>query len=364
MDQSTSLVSKGVGASLRLAGAFAIVLLALHSSSATEKPAWSKSLRRKLAQMDRAHPGRFGLYVKDLETREEFSHRGDETWYIASGVKVPVAIEVLRQVELGRLRLEDRVRLGADDYVDGAGGTNAHPAGSSLSVRYLLEQMLIHSDNTASDLLIREVGLERINRLVSEHVPRGFGPITRLSDVRRQIYSGIDSRAMRLKGREFLLLKASRTDEMRVRLLGELIGRDSVGVSSMDLEKAYSRYYASGLNSATLRAYGMLLEKVWEGRILGAASRSFLMNLMERAETGKKRVKADLAPSWVFAHKTGTQRRRICDFGIVRDEERPSRKPIVVSACTEGDSKVQEAEAVLRAVGKAMVDSGVFESPN
>lgn len=346
---------------MRFAGSLAILILSMNFSLAGERLPWTQTLRRKLLGLEHAstRQGRFGLYVKDLESGEELSYRGDETWYIASGVKVPIALEVLRQSDSDELDLKDRIRLTADDYVDGAGNTNSHAPGTELSVRYLLEQMLVHSDNTASDLLIRQVSLDKVNELMQAQVPRGFQPITRLSDVRRLIYSRIDAKAINLKGREFLLLKESSTDQHRLEKLGTLLGNS---LPRTGLAQAYAEYYASRLNSATLRAYGSLLERTWEGKILSPASRALLLSFMEHAETGKDRVKAEFPSSFVFAHKTGTQRQRSCDFGLVRDQKRPSRKPIVVSACTEGFSNEHQGEAVLRAIGKALVESGVFTS--
>ena len=110
--------------------------------------------------MDRQTPGQLGVYVKDMQTGISVSYHGEDAWYLASTVKVPIAIAVMRRVEQDDLTLDSPVTLLASDYVDGAGPTNSHAPGKALSVRYLLDQMLIHSDNTASDMLIRLVGIE------------------------------------------------------------------------------------------------------------------------------------------------------------------------------------------------------------
>lgn len=366
MDQSISLVSKGIRASMSFAATVVILSLSVDHCLAETTFLWPKTLRRKLAKLDHAQgrPGSFGLYVKDLESGEELSYRGDQTWYIASGVKVPIALEVLRQSDQGKLHLDDRIRISSDDYVDGAGQTNFQPPGTRVPVRALLEWMLIHSDNTASDLLLRKVGLGRVNRLMNKQVNTGFWPITMLRDVRRLTYSQIDSKAVNLKGRDLLLLRASRTDQQRLAMLGTLLGISPARLSQARLDQAYAKYYKTRLNSATLRAYGLLLEKTWEGRILSPASRALLLDIMERAETGQRRIQAGLHSNLVFAHKTGTQRQRICDFGIVRDREQPARKPLIVTACTAGFAKDHQAEAVLRAIGQAIAHSGLFPSFN
>ena len=92
--------------------------------------------------------------MRDLDTGASASHRAEQRWYLASMVKVPVAITVLRDIELGLSSLESAVTLRASDIVDGAGTTVLAPVGTPLTVRSLLEQMVIHSDNTATDMLI------------------------------------------------------------------------------------------------------------------------------------------------------------------------------------------------------------------
>ena len=120
---------------------------------------WSGLFPRAPAQVDRQTPGQLGVYVKRHADRHLGSYHGEDARYPASTVKVPIAIAVMRRVEQDDLTLDSPVTLLASDYVDGAGPTNSHAPGKALSVRYLLDQMLIHSDNTASDMLIRLVGI-------------------------------------------------------------------------------------------------------------------------------------------------------------------------------------------------------------
>ena len=69
-------------------------------------------------------------------------------------MSLPVAIAVLQAVERGEISLDTTVTLRAGDRVDGAGATLRQPLGASLSVRWLMGQMIIYSDNTATDMLI------------------------------------------------------------------------------------------------------------------------------------------------------------------------------------------------------------------
>lgn len=332
-----------------------LALVSPCSSLAKTTPKWTKSLRKRMREIEAAYPGQLGLYVKNLATGEELSFHGEETWYLASGVKVPIAIEVMRQLDLGTLTLDSTVKIKEDDFVDGAGQTNKQKPGSLVTVRFLLEQMLIHSDNTASDLLIRLVGLAQVNELVQRSVPvDGFTDITTLADVRRHAYGAFHPRAHTLANHDFILLKAIHDERKRVQKLSELLHVSPTELRFNRIDDAFSAYYGKRLNSAPLRAYGRLLESLVQGKLLSPSSTSYLLDVMSRAETGKHRLKAGLPKSVVFAHKTGTQHARICDFGVISSK-------IVVAACSRGIASQPRAEKAIASLGRALTESGALD---
>jgi beta-lactamase class A len=69
-------------------------------------PAWTVALERRLEAVDAAYAGDIGVYVRHIGRDESFSYRAEEPWYLASGIKVPVAIAVMRAVERGELSLD------------------------------------------------------------------------------------------------------------------------------------------------------------------------------------------------------------------------------------------------------------------
>ena len=322
---------------------------------------WAKRLAAQLEAVDAVYPGELGVFVKDLESGETFSFRGDERWYLASGVKVPVAIAVMRAIERGALSLDSKVELLASDYVDGAGETNWHPPGTALSVRYLLDQMLIHSDNTASDMLIRVVGLDQVNTVAQELAPEGFGTITTLADVRRHAYSSFHEKAFQLSGEDFFILKKIRDEHERVEQLAHLLGVPVSDFPVQDLDTAFNAYYATDLNAARLSAYATLLEALVDGRALQPESTQYLLGVMQRVRTGTHRIKAGLPETVSFAHKTGTQRARACDFGVARTAPEEGAKRVLIAACSRGMLSLTRAERALRAVGEAVEASGVLQ---
>lgn len=322
--------------------------------------AWSDRLRADLARIDASGRLRIGVYVQDLDTGESLSYKADQRWYLASMVKVPVAMAVMRGIERGEYTLDTAVTLRASDYVDGAGTTNRQPVGQPIAIRVLLEQMIIYSDNTATDMLIDLVGLAEVNALVESLVPEGFRRITSLGAIRRTLYGSLAPGADQLAGKDLLQLHRERSDAARLQLLSSLVDVPVSRFKLPSLDAAYNAYYASGLNSARLDAYGALLSLLVGGQALAPESTAYLLKLMERVATGTNRIKAGLPAGVRFAHKTGTQRRRTCDGGLVRLAEAGQQRRVLVVACTRDEPSLDQSEFALMQVGAAICRSGLL----
>ena len=325
---------------------------------ASEAP-WQTRLRADRAQAD--PQGAVGVHVRDLDTGATVSRHLDQPWYLASMVKVPVAIAVMRGIDAGDFRLDTPLTVRASDYVDGAGPTSRQPVGKALSIRYLLDQMIIQSDNMATDMLIDLVGAAEVNALMATLVPDGFRRITTLGEVRRQIYGHLAPHAERLSGRDLILLNRQRADGARLRLLSQLLETPVEQFRLPTLDAAYDAYYAGGLNTGRLDAYGQLLALLADGRLMSPQSTAHLLKVMTRVATGTYRIKAGLPSDVGFAHKTGTQRRRICDAGLIRaaDTEAARERRVVVVACVRDVLPLERAEAMLMQVGAALCRSGL-----
>lgn len=339
----------------------ALALLGSGAQADSPRPGWQEPLLERLQAIAARQDGELGVYVKDLHSNLAVTLHAEELWYMASGIKVPVAIAVLRGVERGDWTLDTGLTLAADDFVDGPGSTNQHGPGARVSVRVLLEQMITYSDNSATDRLIRLVGLDTVNRLVGELVPGGFEPITSLADVRRHIYRELHPAAEQLGGRDLIRLRQARKDADRLERLASLLGVPRSQLAPISLDTAYDRYYRSNLNTARLSAYGSLLERLAAGEALGAEQTAYLLGVMGRVKTGSKRIIAGLPDDARFAHKTGTQRARFCDSGLIETPARGAAEPVLVVACVRGEPSLARAERSLRQVGEALDQSGVLQ---
>ena len=323
---------------------------------------WPVRLQKELHLLERDYGGgpAFGVYVRDLGTGLSVSHRAQERWYLASSVKVPVAIALLRAVEQHRFALDTTLVLRAGDYVDGAGPTNHLPPGTPLTLRFLLDQMIVYSDNTASDMLIGLLGVDEVNAVAQTLMPSGFERITTLADVRLLVYAQLTPNALHLSESDFLQIQRQGSDAERLRLFSHLVETPVSDFSKKTLQEAYDSYYAKGLNSGRLDAYGELLARLATGQALAGPATSLLLETMARVKTGTARLRAGLPPGVRFAHKTGTQRERVCDSGIITVPGLVRDRNLVVAACTRGEPSLPRAEQMLRNIGEAIHRAGAL----
>jgi beta-lactamase class A len=92
----------------------------------------------------------------------------DEAFPIASLIKVLVLAELLRQADSGLLSLADDVFVGPEDLVEDSEMLEARELPAPVSCRDLTEGMITVSDNAATNLLIRRVGMGRVNVLAGD----------------------------------------------------------------------------------------------------------------------------------------------------------------------------------------------------
>ncbi|MEX0611831.1 MAG: serine hydrolase [Pirellulales bacterium] len=126
-----------------------------------------KTLETVLAPAIKAHRGDVAVAVKHLKTGESYEHNAEKPMPTASLIKFPVMIAAYDAVEKGKLSLDDMVELKKEDKVPGSGVLTAHfSPGTKISLRDAIHLMIVYSDNTATNLVLDKLGLEKINELM------------------------------------------------------------------------------------------------------------------------------------------------------------------------------------------------------
>jgi beta-lactamase class A len=229
-----------------------------------------------------------GVSMRDLETQTSFEYNADRPFHAASTMKVPVMIEVFRQVENGRFSLDDSLKVANNfsSIVDGSpyvltvdDDSDQEVYGQvdrSVSIRWLVERMVTTSSNLATNILIDFVTADSVQ-----------ATIERIGTTTMKVYRGVED------------LKAFR----------------------------------KGLNNtATANDLAILLEALATGSAVGPEADREMVDVLSRQEFNNI-IPAGLPKGTRVAHKTGSITEVHHDAAIVYPD---NRKPYILVVLTEG----------------------------
>jgi beta-lactamase class A len=244
---------------------------------------WSADVDRRIAQV----PGAVvGIAYHDLETGDSLYLRADESFHAASMMKVPVMIELFRQIDAGRLRLDQRVPLVNRFQSIADGSTYAlNPSddsdslaytfvGTNVAVRDLIDHMITRSSNLATNALIELAGARNANATAHQ-----------LGALNIKVLRGVED----------------------------------------------TPAFRAGMNNTTsARDLAVLLEAIETGRAASHASCDEMRDILARQEFNDE-IPAGLPPGTKVAHKTGWITGVLHDAAVVYP---PNRKPYVLVVLT------------------------------
>jgi len=206
-----------------------------------------------------------GVYIKNLITGETFAYGENVPVVAASVIKIPVMIEVFRAARDGELSLDEIHALKDAERLPSCGTLKAMHTGIEMTLLDLVKLMIIVSDNAATNILIRRVGIEPVNKTL-----RALG--LEKTTLRRLLF---DSEASRR------------------------------GV----------------VNHITAGEMGALLEKLWRGEVVSKEADAQMMDiLLDQRLNGK--LPFFLHPQDIdIAHKTGEDDGITHDVGVIFTKE-------------------------------------------
>lgn len=269
-------------------------------------------------------PGRTSLYAKDLRTGREISIRADEPMNTASVIKLPVMIRAYRDNQRGTLDLDRRHILRLEEGRRGSGLVQTFAPGLNPTLRDLIAQMIVTSDNTATDILIATVGLDRVNAMLDS---LGY-TATRLrmttGDLFKWIWVLADPANARMSHRDVFEQGFPSDTGMPERIF--MVARDS----------------AYWLGTMTAREAGRMLEQLENGELADSARTAEMRgHLLGQVFTSRLPQRLQFEAS--IGHKTGDIPPVLGnDIGIIYTP----RGPIVVAVFTNenrGDFFVVES---------------------
>lgn len=123
-------------------------------------------LKERILEMIGERVEDVGIIVKDLNNHKCILRLNEsKVFQSASIIKIPIMIEVLRQVESEKLKLDEKIDINEKDKVDFSIISELSVA--EYSIIDLISLMIIISDNTATNILIDLVGYDSVRDLMS-----------------------------------------------------------------------------------------------------------------------------------------------------------------------------------------------------
>lgn len=318
--------------------------------------AWSNSLyaqtnelvrlERELARLVKITDGTVGVAAIHLESGRRVTLNNGERYPMASTFKVPVAVQLLTLVDEGKLRLDQMIELKTSDLSPGSGTLSDlfNKPGLALSVRNLLELMLLISDNSATDVCLRLAG--------------GGAAVTA-----RMRALGIEGINVNRSTRELI------ADWLGIQNLPPQSEHTQAGYSVLARavtpeqgKEANMRFNADPRDTSTPEGMARLLERIYKKDCLKPESAALLYDIMRRCRTGEARLKGLLPRGTEVAHKTGSIGGTANDVGIMTLPDNAGHVAIAVfvKAATKD---VAERERAIAEVARTVHDYFLF-NPN
>jgi beta-lactamase class A len=268
---------------------------------------YGDSFEAQLARLANGSQGRIGVAAIDLASGRTLSVLGDQPFPMASTSKVAIAATFLEMVDNGRARLTDKYPLMVPMPSRKFDGPVAPVRpGELMTAEQLINLALTRSSNPATDALLAAVGG---TRAVNDWLRR------------------TGNAGMRID-----------------RDIATLVRDDGAVNPATTIDVR---------DSATPNAMVRLLSGLYQGRWLSSGSRAFLLQTMERCQTGKRRIPGLMPEGLVIAHKTGTLSNTASDIGIVN---MPDGRAIAMAIYVTGQGGKPNRDGRIAEIARAIYD--------
>ena len=139
------------------------------------------------------------IYVWEYGTKSYVNINADDVFPAASIIKVPVLIEMFREIEQGKFTLYDKMVLEDHYRASGSGRLQYSQGGIAHSMDYLARIMIENSDNSSTNMIMSKMGgMPEVNRamkrwgLTSTHINNWLPDLDGTKELAKMFYN-IDS---------------------------------------------------------------------------------------------------------------------------------------------------------------------------
>ncbi len=130
-------------------------------------------LREYLNELSEKYPNSLSIYYEQLNSGANIVVNKDLKLYVASLIKLPIAIVAVKQVEKGIWDWNTKFAIKSEDLDQDSGSVyknimNFDPNNDVLTLEQLISAMLIDSDNTAKNILVNNLSKKDFNDFEQE----------------------------------------------------------------------------------------------------------------------------------------------------------------------------------------------------
>ncbi len=246
-------------------------------------------LKGKVATLVAQQKGtKAGIMLLDLDTNAYVDINAGEVFPAASTIKFPVLVAFFQAVDAGKLQLSEPLVMKKEEVATESGDMQYQPVGTTFSAIETATQMMVISDNTATNMLIERLGGKAaLNQQFKEW------------------------------GLSATLLNAPLPD-------------------------------VKATNTTSPKDLAALMSQVQNGKLMSMKSRDRLLEIMRRIENDTL-LPQGLDKGATIAHKTGTLGGLIGDIGLI---DTPSGKRYLASVLVQRPRNDPNAEKLVQQISR------------
>src|SRR5215468_1677457 len=241
-------------------------------------------IRHRLAALN----AQVGFHALNVPTGRQVAVNADEPMNTASVIKIPIMILAYRDAEAGLLPLDERYEVTLDNYRRGSGLIQTFTPGLQPTIRDLVRQMIVTSDNIGTDIALGQVGLTRVNAMLTQLGYQQMRINKTTGDLSRRLFVLVDPKYSTFTDRELYELGGPPVSDDELQHLVERIARDP----------------AEWLGQSTAREMSRLLLQLLKGELASAATTAAMLEVL-RGQFYDSRLPRFIKEQALVAHKAG-----------------------------------------------------------
>lgn len=276
------------------------------------------------------------FFAKHLVSTKTVAVRADDPVNTLSVIKLAIMLLAYRDAEAGALDLDQRYQIRDEDFRRGSGLLQTFAPDLQPTYRDLITQMIITSDNTATDILIARLGLARVNTMLAALGYRETKLHKTIGQLFRRVWELVDPANSSLSDRA-VYERGFPTDS-----------------NAAARRFAFEGDPREWLGCTTARETAHLLEQIQNGEIASRASSDAMLAILQE-QFYRSRLPQRIAFRAAIAHKTGDWSPIAGhDVGIIYSASGPMVVALFVSQ-NRGD--FFEVEATHGRIAEALLDA-------